>query len=97
MKISKEILKLEKRIKPLIDDHIQSLIIGFEYVDETKSWLVIPQYEGGGDGHASYIEEEGNSERVLEGEGKTLPAAIKDLNKRLDNIVANDIALYRWY
>lgn len=96
MKISTEIKKLKRRIKPLIDDHVQHLIIGFEFDSTTKTWQAIPQYEGGGDGFATYIEEENSPTKVLQGEGKSLPAAIKNLNSRLDYIQDNNIGLYRW-
>ena len=97
MKISEEIKKLKKKIKPLIDDHVQSLIIGFEFDSSNKEWQVIPQYEGGGDGYATYLEMEGSPDRVLQGNGKTLPGAIKDLNKKLDRIIKEDILLFRWH
>lgn len=97
MKISQEIKKLKKRIKPLIDDHVQFLMIGFEYLDESKSWQVTPQYEGGGDGYATYIEVEGKATRVLQGDGKTLSAAIKSLNKKLDKIEKDNTSLFRWH
>lgn len=99
MKISTEIKKLKKRIKPLIDDHVAFLMIGFEYLDESKSWTITPQYESGGDGHPLYIEIEGTGvglNPLLQGTGKTLPAAIKNLNQSLDNIEKNNICLFRW-
>lgn len=96
MKISKEIKKLRKRIKPLIDDHVDYLMIGLEFDPKVKTWTATPQFESGGDGHSNYLEQEGAKE-VLQGEGKTLPAAIKDLNKKLDHIEGNDIVLFRWH
>lgn len=96
MKISTEVKKLQKRIKPLIDDHVQSLIIGFEFDSTTKEWQVVPQYEGGGDGFATYIEVEGSPDRVLQGNGKTITAAVKNLHKRLDHIIEKDVELFRW-
>ncbi len=83
MLISKEVKKLKKRIKPLIDDHVEWLSIGIEFAH--GSWLVTPTYEGAGDGHPSYVDDPITG-LVLTGEGYTLVAAIKNLNAALDEL-----------
>lgn len=96
MKVSEEIKKLRKKLKPLIDDHVEWLMIGLEYRADVKTWYATPQYEGGGDGFATYIEVEGCADRVLQGEGKSLPSAIKDLNKRINKVKKAKVSLFRW-
>lgn len=95
MKISEEIKKLKNKIEPLIDDHVEWLMISFEFSENGK-WHATPQYEGGGDGRATYIEVEGKTDGILQGAGDTLPAAIRNLNINIDNIIKDNLSLYRW-
>ncbi len=95
MKISEEIKKLKNKIEPLISDHVEWLMISFEFCKDGK-WYATPQYEGGGNGHASYIEVEGQTDGVLQGVGDTLPAAIRNLNNNVDKIIKDNLSLYCW-
>ena len=86
MDITREIMKLRKFIKPLLEDEpndgmVEWLTIGFEYEPKEKMWHVVPAYEGAGDGCLNYIDWV-NSERgtsVLQGVGADIDLAIKEL------------------
>lgn len=99
MKISTEIDEIKKRIKPRIDDHVNYLMIGVEFVKESKEWHVTPCFEGGGDGHPSYIalDDPGIlNPGPFQGVGETLPKAIANIKKALDNAEQKDYCFYRW-
>jgi hypothetical protein len=95
MLVSKKIKKLRKRIKLLIDDQVEWLIIGTTFSKKTKTWSVFPMYEGAGDGHPTYLNNLFGDVGILHGNGNTLPAAIRNLEKMLDNIEKEDAGLER--
>jgi len=95
MKISEEIKKLKNKIEPLISDHVEWLMISFEFHKDGK-WYVVPQYDGIFDGRASYLGVEGQKDVIFQGVGATLPAAIRNLNINIDNIIKDNLSLYRW-
>ena len=99
MKVSKEVKALRNRIEPLIDDHVSWLSIGLEYCIEENKWHITPMYEGGGDGHPSYLTNpclDKPFAEVLQGVGDSLVSAIKDLKKTITQIEDSDLSLDRW-
>jgi len=83
MKVSKEIKSLKKRIRKLMHYKPDYLMIGLEYDIPSKEWMATPCFEISGDGYPQYIDNTISeySYLVLQGVGKTLPSAIRNLEK----------------
>ena len=98
MKISTEIDEIKKRIEPRIDDDIIDLMIEVEFVEESKAWHITP-IEKTYDGHPSYIalDDPGIlNPGPFQGVSETLPKAIANIKKALDNAEQKDYCFYRW-
>lgn len=96
MKISKELKSLRKRIKKLMYHKPDYLMIGLEYDTDSKEWMATPCYETSGDGYPQYIDSPVNNEYgalVLQGTGKTLPVAIRSLEKLISECEKKNLKL----
>lgn len=95
MKISKEIKSLKKRIKKIMYEKTDYLMIGLEYDVKSKEWSATPCFEISGDGHPLYLDNplKKYDRLVIQGTGKTLPSAISNLEKIISSCEKKDLYL----
>ena len=95
MKVSTEIKSIKKRIRKLMHYKPDYLMIGLEYDIPSKEWMATPCFEISGDGYPQYIDSPLSeySHLVLQGTGKTLPSAIRSLEKLISKCEKKDITL----
>lgn len=95
MKVSTEIKSIKKRIRKLMYEKADYLMIGLEYDAKSKEWSATPCFEISGDGHPLYLDNplKEDDRLVIQATGKTLPAAIRNLDKIISKCEKKDLGL----
>lgn len=97
MKFSKEIVKIQNRLKKLTYKQAKYIMISTEYYQYQNVWYVFPLFQEEGNEYITYIANPfpSTESNIVEGKGKSLISAFKDLSSVLDKVEQNNYKLYK--
>jgi hypothetical protein len=97
MKVSKEIVKIQNRLKKLTYKQAKYIMISTEYYQYQNVWYVFPLFQEEGNEYITYIANPfpSTESNIVEGKGKSLISAFKDLSSVLDKVEQNNYKLYK--
>ena len=82
MKISKQIDKIQRLGKGLVDEYVDYLSVLIEHNVEENFWTAVLIYENSGDEYPSYVDAViPNGRLMIDGSGRTIVSALRNLEK----------------
>lgn len=98
MKVSKEIVKIQNRLKKLTYKKVKYIIISIEYYQYQDDWYVFPLFQEEGSECITYIANPfpSNDSNILEGKGKTLINGIKNLINNIEKVEKSNYRLFKF-
>ncbi len=97
MKVSKEIVKIQNRLKNLTYKQAKYIMISTEYYQYQNIWYVFPLFQEEGSEYITYIANPfpSTESNIVEGKGRSLTSAFKDLSSVLDKVEQSNYKLYK--
>lgn len=96
MKVSKQVIDIQNRIKKMTYHPMNWVIVSVEYYEYQKNWYVFPLTQENNSEYVTYLANPfpDIDSNIVEGKGKTLASAIKNLQSVLDRVEKQNYKLY---